>query len=65
MFFSLENRIFYQEDCQTLFLNNLAKKNEGKETSNFWPKSWTNPFAKNADFSTYSYQLICIVKKGF
>ena len=35
MSFSLENLIFYQEDCQTLFLNNLAKKNEGKETSNF------------------------------
>ena len=35
VFFSLEDLIFYQGHCQTLFLINLAEKSEGKETSNF------------------------------
>ena len=50
MLFSSEKLIFYQEHCQTPFLINLAEKSEGKETSNVWPKSWTNTFAKNANF---------------
>ena len=43
----------------------MAEKSEGKETSNVLPKSWTNPFAKKANFSTFNYQLICSVEKVF
>ena len=65
VFFSLEKPFLYPENCQTFFLINLAEESEGKETSNFWPKSWTNPFAKNANFSTSKYQLICRLEKDF
>ena len=61
-FFSLQKLIFYQEHCQILFLIHFTKKSEGKETWNFWQKLWTNPFAKNANFSTSKYQLICSVE---
>ena len=64
-FFSLEKPFLYPKNCQTFFLINLAEESEGKETSNFWPKSWTNPFAKNANFSTSKYQLICRLEKDF
>ena len=64
-FFSLKKLIFYQEHCQTLFLINFAKKSEGKETSNFGSKLWTNPFAKITNFSTSKYQLICSLEKVF
>ena len=63
--FSLEKPFLYPKNCQTFFLINLAEESEGKETSNFWPKSWTNPFAKNANFSTSKYQLICRLEKDF
>ena len=65
VFFSLEKPFLYPKNCQTFFLINLAEESEGKETSNFWPKSWTNPFAKNANFSTSKYQLICRLEKDF
>ena len=43
---------------ETLFLISLAEKSEGKETWNFWLKSWTDPFAKNANFSTSNYHFV-------
>ena len=65
MFCSLEKVIFYQKHWQTLFLINFVQKIEGQETSNFWPKEWTNRFAKKAIFSTSKYQLICSLLNFF
>ena len=60
IFFSVGKVIFYQKHWQTLFLINLAQKSDGQETSNFWPKSWTNHFANNANFWTSKYQLFVV-----
>ena len=62
VFFSQEELIFYQEYCKTFFFIYLAEKSEGKETSKFWPKSWSYPFPKNANFSTSNCQPIWRVK---
>ena len=53
MFYWSKKHFFYQGHCQTLFLINMAEKGEGKGASNVSPKSWTNPFVKNANFATF------------
>ena len=64
-FYWSKKLFFYQGHCQTLYLINMAEKSEGKETSNFWSKSSTNPFAKKANFSTSNYQLMWSLERGF
>ena len=63
-FCSLES-FLYQECRQTLFLIDYNQNKQGEETSNFWPRSWTNPFAKNGNFLTFKYQRFCSLEKVF
>ena len=64
-FYWSKKLFFYQGHCQTLYLINMAEKSEGKETSNFWSKSSTNPFAKKANFSTSNYRLMWSLERVF
>ena len=44
---------------------NYNQNKQDKETSTFRPKSWTNPFAKNGNFSALKYQRFCSLEKVF
>ena len=42
-----------------------TRKKKSKETWNFWPKLWTNPFLKNANFAIFWYQCSFSLEKLF
>ena len=52
-FYSLERLVFFPKRYLEVFPGIFSIKTNMPESSNFWPKSWVNPFCKNANFSTF------------
>ena len=44
---------FLSRKLSNTLSDQIGQESEGKETSNFWPKVWTNPFVKNANYATF------------
>ena len=55
-------KLFFIRISTIVFVINLTRKSLDKEISNFWPKSWTSPFWKNANFAAL-YQWFCSREK--
>ena len=55
-----ESLLFYLEYQQTIFLGLFCPKTNYGKNSNFWPKPWTNPFAKIPIFSTFLKRHFCV-----
>ena len=68
--YCLESLLFLRERHQILFLAVFCIKRNINKISNFWPKPWTNPFGKNANFVGFwnwcfrcSERLVCYIKR--
>ena len=52
-FYSLERLVFSLKHYLDVFQGVFSIKTDMQESSDFWPKSWVNPFCKNANLSTF------------